>query len=174
MRPLTAVLLLALVPATLPAQTAQTAQTAPPALTDTDSAATLRQLIRQRWHQHIVTQLELNSDQATKLQATEDKYDGLRQPIQQRQVAIAAALTQQMQPGVAADDEVVTKLLDEREANRAKLQDLERQQDREMAAYLTPVQRVRYQRQREMFIHRLQQLRERRQPRGFRSGRRFR
>lgn len=125
-------------------------------------AVTVRQAIRQRWHEHIVTQLQLNQDQAGKLQATEDKYDGLRQPIQQRQVAIAAQLNQQMQPGVAANNDVVSKLLEEREQNRSKLQDLERQQDQEMAAYLTPVQRVRYLHQRQLFAARIQQMRERR------------
>lgn len=166
MRRSLAVLILALVPAALTAQAGADSA---------NQAATLRQLIRARWHQHIVTQLQLSPDQASKLQATEDKYDGLRQPIQQRQVAIAGQLNQQMQPGVAANNDVVTKLLAERDDNRAKLQDLERQQDQEMSGYLTPVQRVRYQRQREMFVHRLQQVREEhRQPaRPFRP-RRFR
>lgn len=136
-------------------------------------AVTVKQQIRQRWHEHIVTQLQLNQDQAGKLQATEDKFDGLRQPIQQRQVAIAAELNQQMQPGVPANNDLVSKLLDEREQNRAKLQDLERQQTQEMAGYLTPVQRVRYLHQRQMFIARVQQMRERRME-GRPRARRFR
>ena len=137
-----------------------------------DSAATLRQLVRARWHQHIVTTLQLNQDQAGKLQASEDRYDGLRQPIQQRQVAIAAELNQQMQPGVAANNDVVSKLLAEREGNKAKIQDLDRQQDQEMSGYLTPVQRVRYLRQRELFAQRLRQLREERREGGGRPFRR--
>jgi membrane-bound lytic murein transglycosylase len=131
-----------------------------------DSAAeagVIRQRIRQRWHEHIVTQLQLNQDQSAKLQATEDKFDGMRQPIQQRQVAIAGELNQQLQPGVAANNDVVTRLMAERQDNRAKLQEIDRQQDQEMTGYLTPVQRVRYQRQKEMFTHRIQQAREGRQ-----------
>lgn len=162
MRRFLAVLTLALVPAALAAQGGADSA---------NQAATLRQLIRARWHQHIVTQLQLNTDQASRLQATEDKYDGLRQPIQQRQVAIAAQLNQQMQPGVGANNDVVAKLLGEREDNRAKLQDLERQQDQEMSGYLTPVQRVRYQRQRELFTKRVQQFREGRQQGGGRPAR---
>ena len=123
-------------------------------------AAALRQRINERWHEHIVSQLQLNQDQAVKLQATEDKFDEQKRPIQQRQVAIAAELNRQMQPGVAADNTVVTRLLAEREENRGKLQDLERQQDAEMAGYLTPVQRVRYIRQRELFVQKIRQLRE--------------
>src|SRR5690348_4123562 len=92
-----------------------------------DSSAqveSIQKQIRQRWHQHIVTQLQLNSDQASQLQATEDKYDGMRRPIQRRQVEIAEELNRQMQPGVAADNDAVTRLLAEREDNRAKLQDI--------------------------------------------------
>lgn len=131
-----------------------------------DSTAQVKRIqdeIRLRWHQHIVTQLQLNSDQASQLQATEDKYDGMRRPIQRRQVEIAEELNRQMQPGVAADNDAVTRLLAEREDNRAKLQDINRQQDREMAGYLTPVQRVRYQRQQEWLRGQIQQQRERRQ-----------
>ena len=131
-----------------------------------DSTAQVKRIqeeIRLRWHQHIVTQLQLNSDQASQLQATEDKYDGMRRPIQRRQVEIAEELNRQMQPGVAADNDAVARLLAEREDNRAKLQELDRQQDREMAGYLSPVQRVRYQRQREWLKGQIQQQRERRQ-----------
>ncbi|HTY05458.1 MAG TPA: hypothetical protein VMC86_02985 [Gemmatimonadales bacterium] len=151
MRRLTALLTLVLAPLALSAQ----------AGADSASQAdNIRHIIRARWHQHIAQQLQLTADQSSKLQATEDKYDGMRQPIQQRQVQIAAQLNQQLQPGVAANNDVVTRLMTERQDNRAKLQDLDRQQDQEMAGYLTPVQRVRYQRQRELFIRRIQQARE--------------
>ena len=136
------------------------------AQTGADSAAQVQKLqqeIRARWHRYIVTQLQLNSDQAGQLQTTEEKFDGLRRPIQRRQVEIARELNRQMQPGVPADNDAVARLLAEREDNRAKLQDLDRQQDREMAGYLTPVQRVRYQRQREWLKGQIQQMRERRQ-----------
>ena len=154
MRRLVLVLGLAVLPAMLSAQGGA------------DSAAQVenfRKQVRERWHQHIVTQLQLNSGQASQLQATEDKYDGMRQPIQRRQVEIAGELNRQMQPGVAADNDAVARLLAEREDNKAKLQELDRQQDREMAGYLTPVQRVRYQRQREWLKGQIQQVRERRQ-----------
>lgn len=141
----------------------------------TAQAAAAKQAVRAFWHQRIVNELQLNADQANRLQATEDKYDGLREPIQRRQVEIAGELNQQLQPGVAANNDVVTRLMAERQDNRAKLQDIDRQQDQEMAGYLTPVQRVRYQRQRELFIHRIQQFREGRQQRKpFPPRRRFR
>lgn len=151
-------LVLALVLAVLPAMLS--AQAGGDSTTQVDN---IRKQIRRQWHQHIVTQLQLNPDQASQLQATEDKYDELRQPIQRRQVEIAGELNRQMQPGVAADNDAVARLLAEREDNRAKIQELDRQQDREMAGYLTPVQRVRYQRQREWLKGQIQQARERKQ-----------
>jgi Spy/CpxP family protein refolding chaperone len=163
MRPLFAVLGLALAPAMLAAQGAA------------DSTGPYVQAIRTRWHEHIVQQLQLNQDQSNQLQATEDKYDGLRQPVQRRQVEIAEELNRQLQPGVAADNDVVTKLMAEREDNRGKIQDLDRQQDHEIAGYLTPVQRVRYWRQRELFVQKVREFREGRQRgRAFPPRRRFR
>ncbi|HYK10514.1 MAG TPA: hypothetical protein VEV39_06930 [Gemmatimonadales bacterium] len=154
MRRFVVAFLLAVVPVALSAQAGADSAT---------EVENLQKQLRERWHQHIVTQLQLNSDQAGKLQATEDKFDEQRRPIQRRQVEIARQLNQQLQPGVAADNDAVTRLLAEREDNRAKIQDLDRQQDREMAGYLTPVQRVRYQRQREWLKGQIQQARERRQ-----------
>ena len=164
MRRFLRILLLAAVPAGLSAQAGADSSA---------QADNLRHLVRARWHEHIVTQLQLSPDQAGKLQTTEDKYDAMRQPIQQRQVAIAEELNRQLQPGVGANNDVVNKLMTERQDNRGRLQDIDRQQDQEMAGYLTPVQRVRYQRQRELFIRRVQQFREGRQARPQRP-RRFR
>lgn len=125
-------------------------------------ARELRQQIRQRWHEHIRQQLALTDDQSRQLQATEDRYDGLRQPIQQRQWAINQQLNQALQPGVAANGDAVTNLMNERADNRLRLQQIERDEDGEMAHYLTPVQRVRYQRQRQVFAERVRRLIENR------------
>ena len=125
-----------------------------------DSTGPLIQIIRARWHVYVTNQLGLTPDQSARLQATEDEFDGLRRPIQRRQVEIARELNAQLQPGVAADNDRVTKLLNEQQDNRAKLQDLDRRQEEEMAGYLTPVQRVRYQRQRELFRQRVQRILE--------------
>ena len=122
----------------------------------------LRQQIRQRWHEHIRQQLGLTDDQSRQLQTTEDKYDALRRPIQQRQWAINQQLNQELQPGVAANGDAVTKLMNERADNRLRLQQVERDEDGEMSHYLTPVQRVRYQRQRQVFAERVRRLVENR------------
>ncbi|HXH63032.1 MAG TPA: hypothetical protein VNG95_02550 [Gemmatimonadales bacterium] len=118
----------------------------------------LRQQVRDRWHEHIRQNLNLTDDQANKLFATEDRFEATRRPLQQRQAGIAQDLNQQLQPGVAANGDVVTRLMNEREDNRLKIEQIDRDEDREMAGYLTPVQRARYQRQRQIFRERVRDL----------------
>lgn len=120
--------------------------------------AQLQQQVRERWRAHIRQNLNLTDDEANHLFATEDKYDATRRPLQQRQGGIARDLNQQLQPGVAANGDVVTRLMNEREDNRLKLEQIDRDEDREMAVYLTPVQRARYQRQRQIFRERVRDL----------------
>ncbi len=118
----------------------------------------LRQEVRERWRAHIRQNLNLTDDQANKLFATEDRFDATRRPLQQRQGGIARDLNQQLQPGVAANGDAVTRLMKEREDNRLKLDQIDRDEDREMTGYLTPVQRARYQRQRQIFRERIRDL----------------
>jgi Spy/CpxP family protein refolding chaperone len=67
-----------------------------------------------------------------------------------------------MRPGQAADADSVRRLMDGIQANRAELFRLEQDQDREMAGYLTPVQRAQYQMLRERLLARLQEVRRER------------
>jgi len=98
----------------------------------------LRQQIRQRWQQVVRTQLDLTPDQATKLQATEDRFAAQRRGIVQRQRGVQEALRGQLQPGVAANADSVRRLMDARELNRATLAQIDRDEDREIAGYLSP------------------------------------
>jgi hypothetical protein len=89
----------------------------------------------------------------------------------QQQVERRRALEDQMQPGVAANSDSVRKLMDGIQTGRAEMLRIEQDQDREMAGYLTPVQRARYQQMRERFMQRVGELRmERREGRGMRPG----
>lgn len=120
--------------------------------------AQLQQQVRERWRAHIRQNLDLTDDQANKLFATEDKYEATRRPLRERQGSIGRDLNQQLQPGVAANGDVVTRLMNEREDNRLKLDQIDRDEDREMAGYLSPVQRARYQRQRQIFVGHIRDL----------------
>ncbi|HMC35869.1 MAG TPA: hypothetical protein VKH65_15730 [Myxococcales bacterium] len=153
------VMLLALV---LPALEAQTRSD-----TSGDAEAEqLRQQIRQRWNAHVRQDLNLSDDQAAKLQGTEQKFTQQRVDLAQRQRAINDALRGQLQPGVAANSDSVRKLMDARDRNRAALAEIDRNENREVSGYLTPVQQARYQMMREQLRRRIQEIREQRRRRG--------
>jgi hypothetical protein len=125
-------------------------------------AERLRQLIRQRWNVQVRRQLDLNDDQAAKVRATEDRFFRRRREIQQRQGAVLQGLRAQLQPGVAADADSVRGLMDARQRNRAAIEQLDRDEDKEMAAYLSPVQRARYQLMRQRLEERIAEMRRQR------------
>jgi len=153
------VMLLALV---LPALEAQTRSD-----TSGDAEAEqLRQQIRQRWNARVRQDLNLSDDQAAKLQGTEQKFTQQRVDLAQRQRAINDALRGQLQPGVAANSDSVRKLMDARDRNRAALAEIDRNENREVSGYLTPVQQARYQMMREQLRRRIQEIREQRRRRG--------
>src|SRR3989441_12089548 len=157
------VMLLALV---LPALQAQT-----PADTSGDAEAEqLRQQIRERWNARVRQDLNLSDDQAAKLQGTERKFTQQRVELAQRQRTVNEALRGQLQPGVAANSDSVRKLMETRDRNRTALAEIDRNENREVSGYLTPVQQARYQMMRERLRRRIQEIREQRRARGGRGG----
>jgi Spy/CpxP family protein refolding chaperone len=127
----------------------------------------LREQIRQRWNVQVRRQLGLTDDQAAQLRATEERFFQQRRGIQQRQRAVFQGLRAQLQPGVAADADSVRKLLEAREQNRAAMARLDRDEDGEMAGYLSPIQRARYQLMRQRLQERIAEMRRHRRERFF-------
>ena len=130
-------------------------------------AEQLRQRIRQRWSAHVRTTLGLSDAQTTKLQGTEQRFEEQRRPLRARQREITETLKGEL---AAADpnQERVTQLINDRQENQRQLQEINRGEDREMQAYLSPVQRARYQEERRRFQERVaevvRQRREERRP----------
>ena len=130
------------------------------------AAARLRAQIEQRFTERVQQELKLTSDQATKLRTTQERFGEQRRTLVQQQVERRRALDDQMQPGIAANSDSVRKLMDGIQAGRAQMLKLEQDQDKEMAGYLTPVQRARYQQIRERFMQRVNEMRVERRERG--------
>jgi Spy/CpxP family protein refolding chaperone len=122
----------------------------------------LLQQVERRFGEVVQQQLGLRDDQAGRLRATEERFRARRRDILRRQLALRFGLQGQMRPGQSADADSVRKLMDEIQTNRAELFQLEQQQDREMAEYLTPVQRAQYQMLRERLLRRLAEVRRER------------
>jgi hypothetical protein len=152
---------------------------APPLAAQQDSTTTpdsaerdrLQQEIERRFGSVVQQRLGLSDDQAGKLRATEERFRPRRRAIVRQQLLLRNGLQDQMRPGRAADPDSVRRMMDAIQTNRGDLLRLEQEQDREMAGYLTPVQRAQYQMLRERLIQRLQEVRrERAQQREGRPG----
>jgi Spy/CpxP family protein refolding chaperone len=124
---------------------------------DAAGAKELREQIQQRWQQHVRTTLGLTDEQAAKLRDSEQRFETQRQQIRGRQRDLNQRLDTELQSGSPNQDRV-RQLITERDANRARLQQVDRDQDQEMGGYLTPVQRARYQQARQVFRERVAEL----------------
>jgi len=156
MKLLACILVLALAPA-LAAQVPGDSGVAPPPPPDGAEAGQLRAQVRQRWAVHVRSTLGLSDDQAGKLDATEQRFEQQRQPIRARQRQIKQALNAEL-AAQAPNQDRVKQLMSERQQNQLKLQQVNRDEDREMQGYLTPVQRARYQEERRRFQERVAEL----------------
>src|SRR5258706_4798114 len=140
-------------------------------LSDTAEAGRLRAQIEQRFNDRVTQELNLNTDQAAKLRATQERFSTRRRDVMEQQLGRRRALENQMQPGIAANSDSVRKLMDGIQAGRGEMVKIEQDQDREMSGYLSPVQRARYQQMRERLMQRVGEMRmERREGEGLRRG----
>src|SRR5213593_3891742 len=138
---------------------------------DTVEAGRLRGQIESTFNRRVQQDLNLSQDQAAKLRATQERFGARRRDVMQQQMERRRALENQMQPGIAANSDSVRKLMDGIQTGRAEMLKIEQDQDREMAGYLSPVQRARYQQMRERLMQRIGEMRmERREGRGMRPG----
>jgi hypothetical protein len=129
---------------------------------DADRTEQLRHRVEGRFAERVREQLQLSDDQMTRLRGTARTYGARRRELAGRERGIRAALAEQLRPGVAADQDSVSRLTDAllelRDAQAHTLQD----ENREMAEYLTPVQRSQLFVMRERLIRRAREIRQER------------
>jgi len=126
------------------------------AQTPADTGRAVR--LRQHHVAHLREALGLTEDQAAKLAATEARFAGERRTILERRRDVARSLRGQLRPGIAANGDSVRKLLDSEEQSDAALAQLRREQSRELATYLTPVQQARLQLMRQRMMGRFARM----------------
>jgi len=134
------------------------AQVAP----DSARAEQLRSEIERRFGERVRAELALTDDQATRLKATQERFGERRRALMRQQMERRRALQGQMRPGVEANADSVRKLMDAMHAGRQELLRVEQDEDKEMAGYLTPVQRAQFQMMRQRFVERIQEVRRER------------
>ncbi len=111
---------------------------------DSPDAVRMRQQIETRFGAQVQEMLGLTDQQATQLRATLGTSAPKRRAMEREERAIKRALQAQLRPGIAANSDSVGRLVD-------RLLDLKVQyvksfvdEDKEMAKYLTPVQRAQF------------------------------
>jgi hypothetical protein len=120
----------------------------------------LEERIRQRFAQVVQTRLGLTDAQMAQLRATNQRFAGQRGALSVSERGVRQALQGELRPGAAANQEHVSALMDSLLAIQRQRLDLVQGEQRELAGYLTPVQRVRYYSLQQALHRRLEQLQQ--------------
>ena len=105
----------------------------------------LENRVRENFATEVRKRLRLSDDQMTKLMAVNQRLDAQRRELFQQERAARVSLRTELQAGEAANQARVAEVLDTLlRLQRRRLELVEREQG-ELAAFLTPVQRARYQ-----------------------------
>jgi hypothetical protein len=123
-------------------------------------AQRLRQQIEDRFAARVKEELGLTDEQLAKLRVTWVTYGSRRRELQARERMLRSALAGQMRPGVAANQDSVSKLTDGLVNLRSSYAQTARDENNEMATYLSPVQRTQLLAMRERFLRRIQEIRQ--------------
>ena len=121
-------------------------------------ADSLRHRIEERFASRAQEKLGLTNDQTAKLRVTSQQFGARRGELRDRSQRLRAALASQLKPGVAADQDSVARLTDAMIELRAAEAQLARDEVKEQAKYLNPVQRAQLYVMRERFTHRVREV----------------
>jgi hypothetical protein len=122
----------------------------------------LLQRIQDRFGAQVKEQLGLNDQQATRMKETTANWFLKRRQLEDQEQLYRQAMAAQLRPGVAANRDSVSRLIDRLLALRISYAESFRQEDRELAAYLDPVQRGQFLVMRERLLERVQRARDER------------
>jgi hypothetical protein len=126
--------------------------------TTSSRADSLRQRIEERFTARAQEELGLSNEQTTKLRATSQQFRARRGELRTRGERLREALAAQLRPGIAANQDSVAKLTDAMIQLRMAEAQISRDEVKEQAKYLDPVQRARLYIMRERFAHRVREV----------------
>lgn len=106
--------------------------------------AMLEQRFRQRLAGVVRDRLQLSDDQMARLQATDARMQQRRRPLMQQEREVRMAMRAEMARGGAADQSRVSALMAQALTLQRQRQALVEDEQKELSAFLTPVQRVQY------------------------------
>lgn len=122
----------------------------------------LLQRIQDRFGAQVKEQLGLTDQQAARMKETTATWFLKRRDLEGQEQRARQAMASQLRPGVAANRDSVTKLIDRLLALRVSYAETFRQEDHDLAGYLDPVQRAQYLVLRERLLERIQKARDER------------
>lgn len=130
---------------------------------DPARAERVRRMVEERFAMQVKEQLGLTDDQAGRLRGAMAGIADKRRTMERQERVLRLALNRQLRPGVAADADSVGRLVDVLTEQRVAYAETFREEMREVAAILTPVQRGQYLLLRDRLIQRVQEIRQSRQ-----------
>lgn len=126
-------------------------------------AQRLREMVEQRFAERLREDLGLSDDQTTKVRVALGGLAAKRRGMEQDERRLRQALTYQLRPGVAANPDSVAKLVDALTNHRVAYAQTFKDEMRELAAILNPVQRGQYLLMRDRLMQRVQDVQQGRQ-----------
>ena len=120
----------------------------------------LRGQIEQRFAQRVQVELGLTDQQMDRLKTAERNSRDRRQTFNDREQDLRQAVGEQLKPGVAANADSLGRLLDAIAQNHVARAQEEQQELRDLAQFLTPVQRARLLIMRQRLMQNVQAIRE--------------
>lgn len=130
--------------------------------TDPRRADSLRHRIEERFASRVQQELGLTNEQTTKLKASSQTFGARRRELRDREHRLREALSAQLQPGVAANQDSVAKLTDAMIELKLASAQAARDEMKDLSKYLNPVQRARLFVMRERFYHRVKEAHDHR------------
>lgn len=125
-----------------------------------------QQQIRQRFGRLVQRELALDDAKMRRLQASLLKFDAPRRELIRRETEARRELRKQLRAGDSAQPSRVDSLLDEMLVVQKRRIELHEQEDRELRAFLTPVQRARFYGIQEQLRRRVEAVQAKRRPPG--------
>lgn len=120
----------------------------------------LLQRIRVQFEQIVRRRLQLTDDQLARLRETNRRFAPQRQALAGHERNIRQAIRAELQPGVPTDEHHVAVLMDSLFAIQRERLDMVQSEQRELATFLTPSQRVRYYALQEQLRRRVEAMRQ--------------
>jgi hypothetical protein len=129
-------------------------------------AQELRRQLEQRFLERLRTDLQLTADQDAKVRAILGNFAIRRRVLEDEERRLRQALSAQLRPGIAANPDSVTVVVDGLTANRVSYAQLIQGELKELGGVLTPIQRGQLFLMREQLLMRAQELRQQARMRG--------